>query len=41
MQYKFTKAFRLWGTASFQRDFDGSGTPINSANYGLGAGYYF
>jgi hypothetical protein len=41
LQYKFTKAFRLWGTASFQRDFDGSGTPTNSANYGLGAGYYF
>jgi hypothetical protein len=41
MQYKFTKAFRLWGTASCQRDFDGSGTPTNSANYGLGAGYYF
>ena len=41
LQYRFTKAFRLWGTASFQRDTDASGTATDSANYGLGAGYYF
>jgi hypothetical protein len=41
MQYKFTKAFRLWASASFQRDIDANGIASNSANYGLGAGYHF
>ena len=41
LQYKFTKAFRLWLSLSVQNDTDQTGGSITSGNYGLGAGYRF
>lgn len=41
LQYKFTKAFRLWVSASLQRDTDATGVATNSGAYALGAGYRF
>ena len=41
LQYKFTKAFKLWVTGSGQRDIDQSGTESKSGSLSLGAGYRF
>lgn len=41
LQYKFTKSFRMWASASGQRDTDETGRATDSANYALGAGYKF
>lgn len=41
LQYKFTKAFRLWATISGQRDIDVDGTESQSGSFALGAGYRF
>lgn len=41
LQYKFTKTFRLWATASGQHDVDAQNNPTNSSSISLGAGYRF
>lgn len=41
LQYRFTKAFRLWATGSGQRDTDEQGFDTRSATLSLGAGYRF
>ena|SRR5438105_4215807 len=40
-QYKFTKSFKMWATASGQRDRDSSGEISRSGTLSLGAGYRF
>ncbi|GAC1336397.1 MAG: hypothetical protein NVSMB23_01120 [Myxococcales bacterium] len=41
IQYKFTKAFRMWASVGGQRDTDETGHRNDSANVALGAGYRF
>lgn len=41
VQYKFTKAFRMWVTAGGQKDVDSLGADSNSGSLALGAGYRF
>jgi len=41
LQYKFTKAFKMWATASGQRDVDQQSNTTNSGSISLGAGYRF
>lgn len=41
LQYKFTRSFRMWATASGQRDTDQAGNAVNSGAFALGAGYRF
>ena len=41
LQYKFTKAFKLWAAASGQRDVDEQSNATNSGSLSLGAGYRF
>lgn len=41
LQYKFTKAFKLWATASGQRDVDEQSNTTKSSSISLGAGYRF
>jgi hypothetical protein len=41
LQYKFTKAFRLWASLGVQRDTDETGLATNSTNMALGVGYRF
>ncbi len=41
IQYKFTRAFRLWVTASVQHDIDDTGDDFMSWDAALGAGYRF
>src|SRR5260370_727341 len=41
LQYKFTKAFKLWVTGGGQRDVDEASNATNSASFGLGASYRF
>ncbi|HUJ28715.1 MAG TPA: hypothetical protein VLW85_21995 [Myxococcales bacterium] len=41
LQYKFSKAFRMWATFSGQRDVDVDGTESDSGSLALGAGYRF
>ena len=41
LQYKFTKAFKLWGTASGQHDVDEQSNSTNSSSVSIGAGYRF
>jgi predicted porin len=41
LQYKFTKKFRLWVTATGQRDIDQNGNPTRSGGLAMGAGYRF
>jgi hypothetical protein len=40
-QYRFNKAFRIWLTASGQRDVDEGGNSTRSGGLALGAGYRF
>ena len=41
LQYKFTKAFKMWAMGSGQRDVDSQGGVSRSATFALGAGYRF
>jgi hypothetical protein len=41
LQYKFSKAFRLWTTLNGQRDVDQDGQPSKSGSVAMGAGYRF
>jgi hypothetical protein len=41
LQYKFTKSFKMWATASGERDVDEQGNETNSSCLSLGAGYRF
>jgi hypothetical protein len=41
LQYKFSKAFKMWATASGERDVDQQGNETNSSCLSLGAGYRF
>ena len=41
VQYKFTKAFKMWVTAGGQKDVDSTGTGSSSGNFAIGAGYRF
>lgn len=41
VQYKFTKAFKMWVAASGQRDVDATGIGSTAGNFSLGAGYRF
>ncbi len=41
LQYKFTKAFKLWASASGQHDIDQQSNATNSGSVALGAGYRF
>ncbi len=41
LQYKFSKAFKLWATASGQHDVDQQSNATNSGSVALGAGYRF
>lgn len=41
LQYKFTRSFRMWTTASGQRDVDQTGSTVSSGGLTLGAGYWF
>jgi hypothetical protein len=41
LQYKFTKAFKLWATVLGSRDVDDQNRETNSGAFSLGAGYRF
>lgn len=41
VQYKLTKGFRMWLSASGQNDVDDQGNSVNSGTFALGAGYRF
>jgi hypothetical protein len=41
LQYKFTRKFRMWLTASGQKDVDDQGVPTTSGAMAMGAGYRF
>ncbi len=41
LQYKLTKAFKMWATASGQRDVDSEGSMSISTTFSLGLGYKF
>jgi len=41
LQYKVTKAFKVWATASAQRDVDSEGSVSISTTFSLGLGYKF
>jgi hypothetical protein len=41
LQYKFSKAFKMWVTGGGQRDVDESSNATNSGSFGLGASYRF
>jgi hypothetical protein len=41
LQYKFTKAFKLWATVLGSRDVDDQNRETNSGSFSLGVGYRF
>jgi hypothetical protein len=41
LQYKFTKAFKMWATVLGSRDVDDQNRETNSGSFSLGAGYKF
>ena len=41
LQYKFSKAFKMWVTGGGQRDVDEYSNATNSGSFGLGASYRF